>query len=248
MKYLLAALLSLSCCWVALPQLSPGNPFFVAGVLKPAAAGGGSIAIDLATCPTYSVNVSSKTYSHTCTGSGLALFVGVGWYDAVDAVTITSVTYNGVTMTELWDAEESTYGLYGSAGFVLAAPATGAHDVVITLSGNTEIVTSACSSWTGVNQSTPSRGVFTSSFLDESAPYEAAITVTDAQSGDVVVDFVACNNTTLTANQTQRCLTSGVEGVTSYAHQSAAATGSTVMSYSMSGVTYGYLGAVALRP
>lgn len=93
----------------------------------------------------------TTVWSHTCTGSDRALLVG--WYEFSSTATVTAVTYNGVSMTELGQvAADGTGGkvyLYG-----LANPASGANNVSITHSGSKQCFASAAS-YTGVDQTTP---------------------------------------------------------------------------------------------
>lgn len=95
-----------------------------------------------------STTATSLTFSHTCTGSNLVLFVGVRGDGSSD--TITGVTYNGVAMTKIighndW-SNRWTYLWY------LIAPATGAHNVVIT-SSSSVLINGNASSYTGCKQS-----------------------------------------------------------------------------------------------
>lgn len=92
---------------------------------------------------------TSLTFSHTCTGSNLLLFVGVRWDGWSDS--ITGVTYNWVAMTKIiWHNDAGnrrTYLRY------LIAPATWAHNVVVSsswsvlLNGNASSYTWCKQSW-----------------------------------------------------------------------------------------------------
>ncbi len=86
---------------------------------------------------------SPTTFSHTCTGSNLILFVGVR-----TDVAVTGVTYAGVAMTKL---NEISNG--GIASFwYLINPSTGANNVVVTGAG-AGYQQCAAVSYTGVKQS-----------------------------------------------------------------------------------------------
>jgi len=113
---------------------------------------------------------SSLTYSHTCTGSDRILLVNM-WCGA--SRTISSITYNGVTMTEL--ANLALGGGERNAVYYLVAPATGANNVVITLSGSATIV-GLSNSYTGVLQATPIDASRTETGLDTGTTYAEAIT------------------------------------------------------------------------
>lgn len=108
----------------------------------------GGIAFD-AVGSSSDVTSDTQTFSHTCTGSDLILWVG--WWQASTGVTATSVTYNGDAMTATsnspYDPGTGRHYLY-----YLVNPDTGTHDVVITLSGST-VIRSDSASYTGVKQS-----------------------------------------------------------------------------------------------
>lgn len=98
---------------------------------------------------------TSLTISHTISGTNRMLFVMPN-EDAtgLTATRITGVTYNGVAMTKLAE----TYRTF-SSGFVttlwgLAAPATGTHDIVISLSAS-DGISSQNASFTGCDQTLP---------------------------------------------------------------------------------------------
>jgi hypothetical protein len=106
-----------------------------------------AIAFDTSTDGGLSVAVTSKTFSHTCTGTNLALIVSF-FGEASDNVT--GVTYNGVAMTRMGfidpgggDRFEFMYGLLN--------PATGANNVVISFSSSSATYAQS-SSYTGVKQ------------------------------------------------------------------------------------------------
>ncbi len=93
----------------------------------------------------------TATYSHTCTGSQLILFVSVVDDTTNGADKIAGVTYAGVSMTRI-------ISMFNNPGneplflYMLTAPATGANNVVITSTANIT-VSSAAVSYTGAAQS-----------------------------------------------------------------------------------------------
>lgn len=91
---------------------------------------------------------SSLTFSHTCTGSNLILFV---ISTANGSQTTTGVTYNGVALTKIGERTDSN----GPTQYLwyLINPSTGANNVVITNSGSATAGSAA--SYTGVAQSSP---------------------------------------------------------------------------------------------
>jgi len=95
---------------------------------------------------------SSVTFSHTCTGTNLILIVGVTMASSV-AKTMTSITYNGVSMTSVGAVDETTNQNRFSWLYYLIAPATGANNIVVTLSAApTDFFSVAAASYTGVKQ------------------------------------------------------------------------------------------------
>lgn len=107
-----------------------------------------AIAFDTSTDAGFTAGVTSKTFAHTCTGANLILFVA-SWGDIVNDV-VTGATYNGVAMTLVGKALES--GGRWAYLFSLIAPATGAHNVVISASSSISIA-GMSASYTGVRQS-----------------------------------------------------------------------------------------------
>jgi hypothetical protein len=114
---------------------------------------------------------SSLTFSHTCSGADRVLFVAVN--------TGSGVTYNGVSMTavETGDADKRLYAL--------VAPASGTHDVVVSLPSPAAILAVAAS-YTGVDQVSPYDGVQASATGDTSP----SVTVTSS-TGNLVVGMSA---------------------------------------------------------
>jgi hypothetical protein len=121
------------------------------------------------------------TYSHTCTGSDLVLFVMANCDG--DAGAITGVTYNGVSMTLIAN-QEVVFGqdlyLYG-----LINPATGANNVVVSWTSSGQCA-SASISWTGVDQTTAWSGTVTQNSFGNTI----ALPDITSETGDVVCGFV----------------------------------------------------------
>jgi hypothetical protein len=72
------------------------------------------------------------TWSHTCTGSTRILFVGA--FGATDSDSITGITYNGVALTKIGSILPVAGSRYITLWY-LVAPATGANNIVISVSG-----------------------------------------------------------------------------------------------------------------
>lgn len=105
-----------------------------------------AIAFDTKTSFTFNASASNITYSHTCSGSDRILFVGVS---VRSTRTVTSVTYNGVAMSQ----SGSTSGTTGILNylFYLVNPTTGTNTVSITQSA-ADTITSSSISYTGARQ------------------------------------------------------------------------------------------------
>ncbi len=93
---------------------------------------------------------NTLSWSHTCTGSDRALVVHAA---NNGGLTVSSVTYNSVSMTAV--ASGIANGNANCQNWILVAPATGSNTVLITYSGSGNFLTSGASSYTGVDQSTP---------------------------------------------------------------------------------------------
>lgn len=90
------------------------------------------------------------TYSHTCSGSDRLLFVSVQIYNAT-LVTVSAVTYNGVAMSKAAGITAAYEGATQDGEiWYLKNPASGANNVVVTLSGIAAFTNSISSSYTGV--------------------------------------------------------------------------------------------------
>lgn len=130
-----------------------------------------AIALDATTDGNF-VSGTSRTFSHTCTGSDRILFVEAVINTSTDLVT--GVTYNGVSMTRIQTvsptANRRLYLYY------LIAPATGANNVVITTSSSTAIGGNAAS-YTGVAQSGTIIDVSTT-ITDTTSPVATSLTTT----------------------------------------------------------------------
>ena len=94
---------------------------------------------------------SSVTYSHTCNGSDRVLVVFVTNY--AGAVTVSGITYNGTALTQVGTRISYNSSTRWVTAWVLIAPASGANNVVVTLSG-TDYVRTMATSLTGAYQTT----------------------------------------------------------------------------------------------
>lgn len=152
---------------------------------------------------THDEGASSLSWTHTNAASVDGLFVG-GGCTANPPKTYSSVTYNAVSMTQIWSAA-GTYS--ASAGFHLVAPATGANTVAVTLSGSNSGFVGGCGiGLIGVNQTTP----FGTAVTATGSSTNPSLTVTDFSSAtdpDVILDVVISTDLqsfSVGANQTER--------------------------------------------
>jgi hypothetical protein len=144
---------------------------------------------------------SSITVSHTCTGSDLALVVFAACANSTDFLATATATYNGVSMgTARIAFSLANLSLYA---WVLAGPATGANNVVITPSGSAYLDVFTAS-FTGVDQTTPVSAVASagSSFIP--TPQSLSISVpTGGYAVDMFFRRTTASSTTPDASQTR---------------------------------------------
>jgi len=165
-------------------------------VLFPPPPAGGAVVHD-ASSSSSGNGVSSLTFSHTCTGTNRALVVGISATQDV-----TNVTYAGVALTFQRVDIDASYS-FRTEIWAMAAPASGANNVVITLAAAGDVVGGA-ESVTGAHQTTPFSGA-TGATATSTTP---SVTVTSA-ANDMVVDTVmSLFALTVGAGQTQRWNTS----------------------------------------
>ncbi len=128
---------------------------------------------------------TSLTYSHTTSGDDRLLIVGVSYNDNEDLST--TVTYNGVSMTKIAEATQGSF-IYASLWY-LEAPATGANDIVVTISAS-KTITSICGSYTGCAQ-TGIPDASATATQASAAVHDASVTTTVDNCWAIY--FVKCN-------------------------------------------------------
>lgn len=92
---------------------------------------------------------SSITFSHTNTGGNLVLLVGVSVNGTTSDI-ITGVTYNGTSMTQA--SKKFTGQTAWGYLYILAAPSSGTHDVVVSASSSSFNLRAVSVSYTGAKQ------------------------------------------------------------------------------------------------
>lgn len=169
-----------------------------------------AIAFDAVSQSTVGSVVNALSWSHTCTGSNRMLLVAVYLFDSTDADRdVTSVTYNGTSMTEVAEKRAGTSSYYVSLWSLVNPDNGSAHTVSVTLAGdNTKAVGVACS-LTGAKQtSNPSAS---NNATADSTSISTAVTV--ANNGWIVDAIVVEGSTSdiiETSPQANRAEVSGV--------------------------------------
>lgn len=223
------------------------------------AGGGGSVSFDVAGAGTSSTGVSSLTAAHTVTNSitlaAVVALVGM----ASTSNDVTGCTFNGTAMTQMWDFRETQLGGYRTVGYILPV-GTGdgvAHNAVCSFTntnGETALITE---SYSGVNQSTPNRAAFTAALSGSGTngcniAGSVSLAVTNAVTGDIVIDLLSINHqTSLASSQTLVKSFLNIAGNSnSVLGSRASASGSTNMGYTFptSPEQCGSIGAAAIRP
>jgi len=173
---------------------------------------------------------TTMTFSHD--NNGDFLVVCFQWFRTL---TVSSVTYNGVAMTQAAYSNNN----YDSAIYYLDSPASGSNNVVVTLSGTSGITGSAIS-LTGVDGASPLGATNTAYTASTNAP---SLSVTTTKANSIIIDSIYRNNNnamTAGAGQTEfqdnTDLVFGTEGGGA-SYEMATTTGSYAMSWSWSSAT-----------
>ena len=123
----------------------------------------------------------ANTFSYTM-GSGAN---GILIVAAYSIVSITSITYNGTSLTLLADSPNTNYGYY-----YLKNPTSGAHNIVITRGGaNMDAASAIAMSFTGVQQTGNPFGTVQANSGSSKTGYSNSFTTLNA--GSMAVDFIA---------------------------------------------------------
>lgn len=166
--------------------------------------GGGTVAFDARTTNLQNTSASSTTFSHTVTGSNPALVVFVALTGT--AQTVSTITYNGVSMSLIG----AISGVNGTVkprleAWGLSGPATGANNVVVTLSAANASWDAIAVSFTGTAAASTFDGLQTADHTGGLS--SLSVTVTTGNANSMIVDgtcSTADNGTTSGAGQTQR--------------------------------------------
>ena len=235
MRTILLFFLSIVC---ASAQLNISNPFFVGGVLKPAAASSfGPVGIDVAVATNVSSG-TSMTIAISSTNPNRLLFVGVGGYDGTR--TISSVTHNGGSCTLLYSTNFYDASGNGTAAiYYRIAPDSGTGNIVVTYDDALPALNSVIGVMlTNVNQSTP-LGTFASKYNASASPVPGVTNTVTSSANDLVVDYLVAhphNATFSTSGTSQTELTNTFQsGLGGSRVSYSSAVGSVQMSWIFSG-------------
>lgn len=200
-----------------------------------------AVQFDAASTAALTSNGTSKTWSHTCSSTDRFLIVVVSLNTGFP--TGMTATYAGVSMT----AQYTPAGK--KAVFTLIDPATGANNVVVSWTNNSQGAFTAVS-YTGVNQTTPMGTAATANGSGTGPTVNVSAT-----SLDLVVDglmgFVTGSavSATVGASQTQRANLADTNTDGSVAAQSSEPGATTVtMSWTLSVSSDWHIWGVALKP
>lgn len=211
----------------------------ILALLTPAWAAVTFDAVGPSSAGTANTATTSLTWSHTCSGTNRLLVVVVGFSAATDTgKSITSVTYNGVTM----NSEGLVHSGGGTAGFVqmfsLKAPATGANNVVVTASTTVGLEAGSVS-FNGVDQTTPTQNFNSASGSGVGPSLAVTSTV-----GDMVIDGEANGTNIPVTTKTARwsVASSNSTRAGNAGSSTAAGAASVTMGYTTSSDSWGMVG------
>lgn len=154
-----------------------------------------------------SINSTTLSWSHTCSGTERLLTVGVAVSGGITTNSITA-TYNSVSMTSAGRVFSNNQNDGWVELFYLVAPATGSNTVLVTCDVTRTLIGGSVS-FNGVDQSTPVDTAVTG--FDDGTP-APSLTVSSA-TGDMVVDAVCTGTGVTSSSQTNRWL-KNVEAIT----------------------------------
>lgn len=149
-------------------------------------------------------NPTSLTWSHTCTGTNLVLIVGTSAESDTGghtAQTVSGITYNGVALTKV----RSDYITdNGTELWYLIAPATGANNIIVTMTAVVDGLFGAGLSFTGVDQSNPIDNNAGTTKTGTSISQSITTNVADAMIVNIMQHYNSSAVLTPDADQTQR--------------------------------------------
>lgn len=180
------------------------------------------------------VNIS---WNHTVgVGTNSALVVGVA--NAGTNASSVACTYNSVSMTSLASKNDGA-SASSSQMFILKNPTVGTN--LVSCTGSSSDYVGQSQSWFGVNQTTPNRTVFTANDGGGGTVSPLSVVVSNAISGDVVIDSATAFSAVITvgAGQASQYYVHNPAGnFFDYGSSSISATGSTTMQWTYTGTKF----------
>lgn len=157
---------------------------------------------------------TSLTWSHTCTGSNLILFVSLFGDTITDPLgnIISGVTYNGAAMHEIGRKNSGVALDRWCYLFYLSNPSTGAHNIVASAT-NPRAICGLSSSYSGVSAISQPDSFVVNSAVAKGANTDYTTTLTTTQDNDwsiIVVRQSAGNLSPSTGSHTVRISSSGL--------------------------------------
>jgi len=202
-----------------------------------------ALAIDATSSTSGGAGAGPFTWSHTVSGSDRGLVVWVSHFDSSD--TVTSVTYNGVSMTAI-PSSSTTNGQYYIDGFYLIAPATGTNTISVSVSGSVFDLGAGAISFTGAHQTTMLGTAVTATGTSTTPSVNVSSAATEIVSDGLVI--VHSGTLSVGASQTSRWNTFAGGGFIKYAGSTETGSGTTTMSWSNSTSQVWAIAAVPVKP
>lgn len=169
--------------------------------------------------------VSQLTFSHTCSGTNRYICVGAGNYRP-STQNINTVTFNGVALSEVYEAQAAQNLAY----WELVNPDATTANVVVTWSAAADEIAAGAVSCTNVHQTTPRRGTYA---IANGSSTTATVNIA-SNTDDLVIDMVVWDNPngiTGGASQTERWSREDVDGYSSYGQSTEPGAATTTMSW-----------------
>lgn len=187
--------------------------------------------------------VTSLTWSHTCSGADRLLIVTPGSNNAGGAGPAPSyVTYNGTTLTWLLTQQS---GVTLDMWYAIA-PATGANNITVVYPTAPKFMSGTAVSFTGVDQTTP----VNANAQGGGTPTPINRTIAPTELNSMIVDGISgwkSSNLVPGTSQTEAVDNVYVDAETANSYWQVSLTGTVTVSWSHDGTTIG-LGVLALTP
>ncbi len=161
------------------------------------------ITFDATSTSNYFFSSDNYTWNHTCTGTNRYLIVGIAIFGM--GISVSSLTYNGVSLTFIKASATPSSGDIRVEMWGLVNPASGTNTISLTLSSPVDSIGLA-SSFYNVNQTTPYEGAADNAGENAGSPDDATINITTVADEDMVVDLVGTNDASITVGAGQTAM------------------------------------------